>query len=161
MTYKDMFKSSMHTVTDLLPDALYRQGQQTWAGSRLRIFFRSLAWVRVGPQVGGPEGCQTLSLAQSSGCLSWAAVSSRLGMDLVDMCVCLHMCVLGACVYICMHVCAQAHVCVGMQICKQKKVYVLLHTYNTVLCISVCKQTCIDIDINRKSEAQIKLNNLI
>ena len=24
MTYKDMFQSSMHTVTDLLPDSLYR-----------------------------------------------------------------------------------------------------------------------------------------
>ena len=24
MTYKDMFPSSMHTVTDLLPDSLYR-----------------------------------------------------------------------------------------------------------------------------------------
>ena len=74
--------------------------------------------MRVGSQVGGPEGWQTPTLVQSSGCPSWAAVSSGLGMDLVDMCVCLHMCVLSAFVYICMHICAQAHVCVGMQICK-------------------------------------------
>ena len=27
MTYKDMFQSSMHTVTDLLPDSLYRDNR--------------------------------------------------------------------------------------------------------------------------------------
>ena len=77
--------------------------------------------------------------------------------------ICLHMCVLGVCVYIYIFICiyAQAHVCVGMDICKEnKKKYVFLHTYTTVLCTSGCKYLYIDIDINCKSKAQIKLNIL-
>ena len=57
--------------------------------------------------------------AQSSGCPSWAAVSSGLGMDLVDMYICLHMCVLGVGVYIYIFICmyAGAYVCAGMYVC--------------------------------------------
>ena len=78
--------------------------------------------MRVGPQEGGlpdsvPGPVEWLS--QLGSCLFWAGDGLG-GHVYVSAYVCAGcMCVY---LYICMHICAQAHMCVGMYICKKKSV---------------------------------------
>ena len=131
MTYNDMFPSILRTVTDLLQNPFFRQGQR-----RLILFFQESGMGETRAS-GKAEW-----LTQLGGCLFWAGVYFVYICVYICICVCwVYMCIFY--VYICSSACG--FVCIYVNI--KNNVYVLVHTHSTVLCVSDCKQLCIYIKL--------------